>query len=105
MVLRLCVIMATQPRLLRDPKALPFGHIPPEGIKPTPPPVKGRDARRATKDKEDAAKEQATPPADEMAKPAKKKAAKKAKCPEGKGPLAKPPRPGPTVRTRPLPSC
>jgi outer membrane protein assembly factor BamB len=27
----------TQPRPLRDPKALPFGYVPPEGIKPTPP--------------------------------------------------------------------
>ena len=26
-----------QPRLLRDPKALPFGYVPPEGIKQTPP--------------------------------------------------------------------
>ncbi len=32
-------IGATQPRLLRDPKALPFGYIPPEGIRKTPPPV------------------------------------------------------------------
>jgi outer membrane protein assembly factor BamB len=30
---------ATQPRPLRDPKALPFGYIPPEGIKKTPPPI------------------------------------------------------------------
>ena len=29
----------TQPRPLRDPKALPFGYIPPEGIRKTPPPV------------------------------------------------------------------
>jgi outer membrane protein assembly factor BamB len=29
-------IGATEPRLLRDPKALPFGYIPPEGIKLTP---------------------------------------------------------------------
>ena len=27
----------SQPRLLRDPKAPPFGYVPPEGIKPTPP--------------------------------------------------------------------
>ena len=39
MVVCLREIGATQPRLLRDPKALPFGYIPPEGIKPTPPPV------------------------------------------------------------------
>jgi len=58
-----------QPRLLKDPKALPFGYIPPEGIKPTPPPVpavesktppeegeepadKGKDKPAADKDKE-----------------------------------------------------
>ena len=35
---------ATQPRPLRDPKALPFGYIPPEGIKKTPPPVPEADA-------------------------------------------------------------
>jgi outer membrane protein assembly factor BamB len=28
-----------QPHLLKDPKALPFGYIPPEGIRPSPPPV------------------------------------------------------------------
>ncbi|HWT79640.1 MAG TPA: PQQ-binding-like beta-propeller repeat protein, partial [Candidatus Methylomirabilis sp.] len=39
MVLCLREIGATQPRLLRDPRALPFGYIPPEGIKLTPPPV------------------------------------------------------------------
>lgn len=27
-----------RPRLLRDPKALPFGYVPPEGLKITPPP-------------------------------------------------------------------
>ncbi len=30
-------IGAAEPRLLRDPKALPFGYIPPEGIRTTPP--------------------------------------------------------------------
>jgi outer membrane protein assembly factor BamB len=33
-----------QPRLLRDPKALPFGYIPPEGVKDTPPPAPAADA-------------------------------------------------------------
>src|SRR5208337_5355302 len=80
MVLCLREIGATQPRLLRDPKALPFGYIPPEGIKLTPPPVPAAETLTEpgaeTKDKEDAAKEQATPPADEMAKPAPKAKAK-----------------------------
>jgi hypothetical protein len=84
LVLCLREIGATQPRLLRDPKALPFGYIPPEGIKLTPPPVPAAETLTEpgaeTKDKEDAAKEQATPPADEMAKPAPKAAAPKAKA-------------------------
>jgi hypothetical protein len=84
LVLCLREIGATEPRLLRDPKALPFGYIPPEGIKPTPPPVPAAETPAEpgaeTKDKEDAAKEQATPPADEMAKPAPKAAAPKAKA-------------------------
>ena len=28
-----------EPRLLKDPKALPFGYVPPEGLKPPPPPI------------------------------------------------------------------
>ena len=28
-----------QPRLLRDPNSLPFGYVPPEGVKETPPPA------------------------------------------------------------------
>jgi outer membrane protein assembly factor BamB len=39
MVISLREIGATQPRPLRDPKAVPFGYIPPEGIKKTPPAV------------------------------------------------------------------
>ena len=62
---------ATQPRLLRDPKALPFGYIPPEGIKPTPPPVPAAETPAEPK-------EQAVPPADEMEKPAPKAATPKA---------------------------
>jgi hypothetical protein len=72
-----------QPRLLRDPKARPFGYIPPEGIKETPPPAPaaepgaqpknepaapGGEAAPAAADKEkekpDADKEKATPPAE-----------------------------------------
>ena len=34
-----------RPRLLRDPKALPFGYVPPEGLKPTPPPAPPRPPR------------------------------------------------------------
>jgi outer membrane protein assembly factor BamB len=37
MILCLRELGQTQPRLLRDPKAQPFGYVPPEGIKPTPP--------------------------------------------------------------------
>ena len=33
-----------EPRLLRDPKALPFGYVPPEGIKDTPPPTPAAEA-------------------------------------------------------------
>ena len=33
-----------QPRLLRDPKRSPFGYVPPEGLKITPPPAPGRRA-------------------------------------------------------------
>jgi hypothetical protein len=55
-----------RPRLLRDPKARPFGYVPPEGLKATPPPVPavvpggegGEEAKPADKEK-------AAPPADE----------------------------------------
>ena len=37
-----------QPRLLKDPKAHPFGYVPPEGLKPTPPDsARGRAGARA----------------------------------------------------------
>jgi len=36
-------IGATQPRPLRDPKSLPFGYIPPEGLRKTPPAVPEAD--------------------------------------------------------------
>jgi outer membrane protein assembly factor BamB len=32
-----------QPRLLRDPNALPFGYVPPEGVRDTPPPAPAAD--------------------------------------------------------------
>jgi len=34
-----------QPRLLKDPKAPPFGYIPPEGISDTPPPAPGAEPK------------------------------------------------------------
>jgi hypothetical protein len=77
MVLCLREIGATEPRLLRDPKALPFGYIPPEGIKPTPPPVPAGETT-----------EEATPPADEMTKPAPKAATPKAATPKAGTPKA-----------------
>jgi outer membrane protein assembly factor BamB len=63
-----------QPRLLSDPKAHPFGYVPPEGLKATPPlvpaapPKEGADeAAPADKEKEaaPAGKEKAAPPAGE----------------------------------------
>ncbi len=88
MVLCLRELGAAEPRLLRDPKALPFGYIPPEGIKPTPPPAPAAETpaepSAETKEKEDAAKEQAKPPAAEKEKPAPKAAAPKAAAPRTK---------------------
>ncbi len=77
MIICLREMGATQPRLLRDPKALPFGFIPPEGIKPTPPPVPAAETPAEPKEKEEAAK----PPAEEVEKPAPKAAAPKAAAP------------------------
>jgi len=79
MVLCLRELGATEPRLLRDPKALPFGYIPPEGIKPTPPPVPAAETPTEPKEKEDAAKEQAPPAVMEKPVP---KAAPKAAAPK-----------------------
>jgi outer membrane protein assembly factor BamB len=68
-----------QPRPLKDPKSLPFGYIPPEGLKPTPPVVPGAEPKievgipgkeeppAAEKDKE---KEKEKPGADDQEKPA-----------------------------------
>ncbi len=39
-----------QPRLLRDPKAPAFGYVPPEGLKPTPPPVPAAEPGSEPKD-------------------------------------------------------
>ena len=80
MVLCIRELGATEPRLLHDPKALPFGYIPPEGIKPILSPVSAAETPAVPKDKEkeDTPKEEATPPPDEMAKPAPKAAAPKA---------------------------
>lgn len=86
MILCLREVGATQPRLLRDPKAMPFGYIPPEGIKLTPPPVPAAETPAEPKDKEDAPKEETTPPADEMAKPAPKAAARRAATPKSAKP-------------------
>jgi outer membrane protein assembly factor BamB len=72
-----------QPRLLKDPKALPFGYVPPEGIKLTPPAppsaqptnepaaAAGEDAAAAPdkdKPKPDADQEKEKPPAEQKDK-------------------------------------
>jgi hypothetical protein len=67
-----------QPHPLRDPKSLPFGYVPPEGLKPTPPVVPVAEPGAEPKNEpaapgaDDAAapadKEKATPPADEKEK-------------------------------------
>ena len=105
MVVCLREIGATQPRLLRDPKALPFGYIPPEGIKPTPPPVPAAETPAEpgaeTKDKEDAAKEQS-----HAARRRNGEARSQGRHSQGrspKPPLAKPPRPRPKSDNPPGP--
>jgi outer membrane protein assembly factor BamB len=83
MVLCLREAGATQPRLLRDPKALPFGYIPPEGIKKTPPAVPAAEtpaeigAEAKDKEKAETPKTEEAPP-EEKAKPAPKAARPKA---------------------------
>jgi PQQ-like domain len=63
-----------QPRPLRDPKALPFGYVPPEGLKPTPPAVPAAEPKNepAAPVGDDAAaatdKEKSKPAADEKEK-------------------------------------
>jgi hypothetical protein len=72
MVICLREIGETAPRLLRDPKALRFGYIPPEGIKKTPPPAAAAaetPAEPAAEPKDEAAKDEAAaPPAEKKAK-------------------------------------
>lgn len=58
------------PRMLRDPKAQPFGYVPPEGLKPTPPPAPAAEPDAAAKNESEeqpapADKEKAAPPAEE----------------------------------------
>ena len=54
MIVSLRELGSTAPQLLRDPKALPFGYVPPEGLKPTPPDAPAAEPTEtpeATKDK------------------------------------------------------
>jgi outer membrane protein assembly factor BamB len=73
MIICLREMGSNQPQLLRDPKALPFGYIPPEGIKPKRSGTPAADTAAATEPeaerKDDAAKEEAKP-ADDKDKPA-----------------------------------
>ncbi|WP_165221199.1 outer membrane protein assembly factor BamB family protein [Aquisphaera insulae] len=59
-------IGANQPRPIRDPKALPFGYIPPEGLNKTPPPVPPAEATEPAEKKEGEPEK----PADGAEKPA-----------------------------------
>lgn len=65
--------LGSAPQLLRDPKALPFGYVPPEGIKATPPAAPPADTPADTKAEPegDAAKDKPAPEpeATEDAKP------------------------------------
>jgi hypothetical protein len=67
MVVWLREMGANQPRLLRDPKSLPFGYIPPEGIKTTPPQVPAAEPAAESKEATPAAgdKDKPAPEADE----------------------------------------
>jgi hypothetical protein len=56
-----------QPRLLRDPKARPFGYVPPEGIRPTPPATPSVTPEAGAE-----AKPEAAPAKDEEAPPKEK---------------------------------
>jgi outer membrane protein assembly factor BamB len=56
-----------QPRLLRDPKAHPFGYVPPDGLKPTPPLAPAAAPKEGAEEAAPAEKEKAAPPADEKA--------------------------------------
>jgi len=62
-------IGAKQPRLLRDPKALPFGYIPPEGTRPTPTPPPAAETPAETKDEDkDKAKDEEKAKTEDKAK-------------------------------------
>jgi outer membrane protein assembly factor BamB len=65
MIVSLKELGSTAPTLLRDPKALPFGYIPPEGLKKTPAPA--AEPTEETKDEPaaDAAKDQPAPEPEE----------------------------------------
>jgi hypothetical protein len=85
MIVCLREIGADRPQPLRDPKALPFGYIPPEGIKPAPrtaPPAEtAAETEGDTKDA--AAKDAADAPApDDKDKPAPEPDEPKAEKPE-----------------------
>jgi outer membrane protein assembly factor BamB len=64
-----------QPRPLRDPNSLPFGYVPPEGVKDTPPPAPAAETDAQPKnvpaaEEAPAAAEKEKAPADEEKKPA-----------------------------------
>jgi len=88
MVVCLREIGAVQPRLLRDPKALPFGYIPPEGVRPTPPAVPAAEtpAEPGTEAKEmgNPPQEETAPPAADTEKPKPKAASTKKIAPPAK---------------------
>jgi hypothetical protein len=50
MIVSLRELGTAAPRPLRDPKALPFGYVPPEGLKPTPPAAPAAETPAETKD-------------------------------------------------------
>jgi outer membrane protein assembly factor BamB len=56
------------PRLLRDPKALPFGYVPPEGLKPSPPPPPAAEPGALPKEEAAAPGADEAPPAAEKPK-------------------------------------
>jgi outer membrane protein assembly factor BamB len=88
MVVCLREIGAVQPRLLRDPKALLFGYIPPEGVRPTPPPIPAAETPAEpgaeAKEMENPPKEETAPPAADTAKAKLKAAATKKIAPPAK---------------------
>jgi outer membrane protein assembly factor BamB len=70
LILALREVGQTTPRLLRDPKALPFGTIPKEGVSPTPPLAPPAEPAPAPGEEKPApAEEKEKPPAEEKEKP------------------------------------